>query len=50
MMNKREFRAAKGFFGKAKALTPTIPWIADEIKQTEKYSRERRGKKLKIEI
>jgi tetratricopeptide (TPR) repeat protein len=37
MMNKREFRAAKDFFKKAKALKPTTPQIADQIKQMEKY-------------
>ena len=37
MMNKREFRAAKDFFRKAKALRPTTPQIVDEIKKLEKY-------------
>ena len=37
MMNKREFRAGKEFFRKAKALKPTTPQIADQIKQMEKY-------------
>jgi len=37
MMNKREFRAAKDFFRKAKALKPTTPQIVDQIKQLEKY-------------
>jgi tetratricopeptide (TPR) repeat protein len=37
MMNKREFRAAKDFFRKAKALKPTTPQIADQIKQIEKH-------------
>lgn len=37
MMNKREFRAAKDFFRKVKALKPTTPQIADQIKQIEKY-------------
>jgi Tfp pilus assembly protein PilF len=37
MMNKREFRAAKDFFRKAKALRPTTPQIVDQIKQLEKY-------------
>lgn len=37
MMTKREFRAAKDFFRKAKALKPTTPQIADQIKQIEKY-------------
>lgn len=36
-MNKREFRAAKDYFKKAKALNPTTPQIADQIKQMEKY-------------
>ncbi|MEN9571451.1 MAG: hypothetical protein RL172_2682 [Bacteroidota bacterium] len=37
MINKREFRAGKDFFKKAKALKPTTPQIADQIKQMEKY-------------
>lgn len=37
MMNKREFRAAKEFFRKAKALKPSTPQLADQIKQMEKY-------------
>lgn len=37
MMNKREFRAAKDFFRKTKALNPTTPQIVDQIKQMEKY-------------
>lgn len=37
MINKREFRAGKEFFRKAKALRPTTPQIADQIKQMEKY-------------
>jgi len=37
MANKREFRAAKDFFRKAKALKPSTPQIADQIKQMEKY-------------
>ena len=37
MMNKREFRAAKDFFRKAKALKPTTPEIVSQIKQLEKY-------------
>ena len=37
MMNKREFRAAKDYFRKAKALKPTTPQLADQIKQMEKY-------------
>ena len=37
MMNKREFRAAKEFFRKAKGFKPTTPQIVDQIKQIEKY-------------
>jgi Tfp pilus assembly protein PilF len=37
MMTKREFRAAKEFFRKAKALKPTTAQIVDQIKQIEKY-------------
>jgi tetratricopeptide (TPR) repeat protein len=37
MMNKREFRAAKDFFRKAKSYKPTTPQIVDQIKQMEKY-------------
>ncbi len=37
MINKREFRAGKDFFRKAKALKPTTPQLADQIKQMEKY-------------
>lgn len=37
MINKREFRAGKEYFRKAKALKPTTPQIADQIKQMEKY-------------
>ena len=37
MMTKREFRAAKEFFRKSKALKPTTPQIADQIKQIERY-------------
>ena len=37
MINKREFRAGKDYFRKAKALRPTTPQIADQIKQMEKY-------------
>ena len=37
MMTKREFRAAKEYFRKSKALKPTTPQIADQIKQIEKY-------------
>jgi Tfp pilus assembly protein PilF len=37
MMKKREFRAAKEFFRKAKSFKPTTPQIVDQIKQIEKY-------------
>jgi Tfp pilus assembly protein PilF len=37
MMNKREFRAAKEFFRKAKALKPTTKEIVSQIKEIEKY-------------
>ena len=37
MMNKREFRAAKEYFRKAKGFKPTPPQIVDQIKQIEKY-------------
>ncbi len=37
MMNKREFRAAKEYFRKAKSYKPTTPQIVDQIKQIEKY-------------
>lgn len=37
MMNKREFRAAKDFFRKAKALKPTTTQIVSQIKEIEKY-------------
>jgi len=37
MMNKREFRAAKQYFQKAKSYKPTTPQIVDQIKQVEKY-------------
>lgn len=37
MINKREFRAGKEYFKKAKNLKPTTPQIADQIKQMEKY-------------
>ncbi|MFM2358246.1 MAG: hypothetical protein RLY16_239 [Bacteroidota bacterium] len=37
MIQKREFRAGKDYFRKAKALKPTTPQIADQIKQMEKY-------------
>lgn len=37
MMNRREFRAAKEYFRKAKSFKPTTPQIVDQIKQIEKY-------------
>lgn len=37
MINKREFRAGKQYFNKAKGLKPATPQIADQIKQMEKY-------------
>jgi hypothetical protein len=37
MINKREFRAGKDYFRKAKALKPTTPQIAGQIKEMEKY-------------
>ncbi|MBK6936577.1 MAG: hypothetical protein IPH18_06600 [Chitinophagaceae bacterium] len=37
MMNKREFRAAKDFFRKAKALKPTTSQLVSQIKEIEKY-------------
>ena len=37
MMNKREFRAAKEYFRKAKSFKPETPQIVDQIKQIEKY-------------
>jgi Tfp pilus assembly protein PilF len=37
MMTKREFRAAKDFFRKTKALKPTTPQIVEQVKQIEKY-------------
>jgi tetratricopeptide (TPR) repeat protein len=37
MMQKREFRAAKDFFKKAKAQKPTTEQVVDQIKQIEKY-------------
>jgi Tfp pilus assembly protein PilF len=37
MMQKREFRAAKDFFKKAKAQKPTTAQVVDQIKQIEKY-------------
>lgn len=36
-MNKREFRAAKDFFRKAKACKPTTKQVIDQIKEIEKY-------------
>ncbi|MBU6158480.1 MAG: hypothetical protein KGP35_05550 [Bacteroidetes bacterium] len=37
MINKREFRAGKDFYRKAKALKPATPQIVDQMKQMEKY-------------
>jgi hypothetical protein len=37
MMTKREFRSAKDYFRKAKALKPTTPQIVSQIKQIEKH-------------
>lgn len=37
MINKREFRSAKDYFRKVKALKPTTPQIIDQVKQMEKY-------------
>jgi hypothetical protein len=37
MMQKREFRAAKDFFKKAKAKKPSTEQVVDQIKQIEKY-------------
>ena len=37
MMNKREYRAAKEYFRKAKGFKPSTPQIVDQIKQIEKY-------------
>jgi Tfp pilus assembly protein PilF len=37
MINKREFRAGKEFFRKAKALKPSQPEVVAQIKQMEKY-------------
>jgi hypothetical protein len=37
MINKREFRSAKDYFRKVKALKPTTPQIVDQVKQMEKY-------------
>jgi hypothetical protein len=36
-MNKREFRAAKDFFRKAKACKPKTKQVIDQIKEIEKY-------------
>jgi hypothetical protein len=36
-MNKREFRAAKDYFRKAKACKPTTKQVVDQIKEIEKY-------------
>lgn len=36
-MNKREFRAAKDYFRKAKALKPKTKQVVDQIKEIEKY-------------
>jgi len=36
-LNRREFRAAKDFFRKAKAQKPTNPEVISQIKQVEKY-------------
>ena len=37
MLNKREFRAGKEYFRKAKGLKPTQPEIVKQIKEIEKY-------------
>jgi tetratricopeptide (TPR) repeat protein len=37
MMQKREFRAAKDYFRRAKAQKPTAKQVVDQIKQIEKY-------------
>jgi len=37
MIQKREFRAAKDFFRKAKAQKPSAQQVVDQIKQIEKY-------------
>lgn len=37
MINKREFRAGKEYYRKAKALKPTTPQLVDQIKQMDKY-------------
>ena len=36
-MNKREFRAAKDFFRRAKACKPTTKQVLDQVKEIEKY-------------
>jgi Tfp pilus assembly protein PilF len=36
-INKREFRAAKDFFRKAKACKPTTKQVLDQVKEIEKY-------------
>ncbi len=36
-MNKREFRAAKDYFRKAKACKPKTKQVVDQIKEIEKY-------------
>jgi hypothetical protein len=37
MIQKREFRAAKDFFRKAKSQKPTSSQVVDQIRQIEKY-------------
>lgn len=37
MMNKREFRAAKTYFQKAKNFKPTTPQLVEQIKSIDKY-------------
>lgn len=37
MINKREFKAGKEYYRKAKALKPTTPQLVDQIKQMDKY-------------
>lgn len=37
MMNKRQFKAAKDYFKKTKALKPTTPEVIAQIKEIEKY-------------
>jgi Tfp pilus assembly protein PilF len=36
-MNKREFRAAKDYFRRAKACKPTSKQVLDQVKEIEKY-------------